>query len=314
MTEVRRPLITGAGGFIGSHLANTLSERYDCDRIYLVDLPGNSRLQSFQDSKRVIRIELNLNSPESLEELPKDVSHVFALAALNGTSRFYRSPFSVLESSSLPTLNVIRKYSSIAPIVYASSSEVYASTIDKFGWRVPTDELVSPSIDSIHNTRWSYATAKLFGEVALVSAAKQMGCTASIVRYHNVYGPDMGFDHFVPDFIQRVRNGEKYIFGADQTRAFLYIDDAVQGTILAASATSEKVPIFHLGSTEELTILQAAKIILAALGETEDNLEIKDAPLGSVHRRCADISLANHILGWSPKWNFKDGIAHLLTY
>jgi nucleoside-diphosphate-sugar epimerase len=74
------------------------------------------------------------------------------------------------------------------------------------------------------------------------------------------------------------------------------------------------VPIFHLGSTEELTILQAAKIILAALGETEDNLEIKDAPLGSVHRRCADISLANHILGWSPKWNFKDGIAHLLTY
>ena len=310
----RRPLVTGAGGFIGFHLAQKLATMPESEIVYVADLPGNLRLSSFENNPKFKVIRVNLSDYASDLQLPDDVTCVFALAALNGTGRFYTQPSSVLMNSTLPTIAVIEKYVKTIPIIYTSSSEIYASATEMFAWVVPTDELVPAVISDVHNPRWSYATAKLFGEVALVSAAKEFGGVGAIVRYHNVYGPDMGSDHFVPDFIDRALNGIKQITGANQTRAFMFIDDAIQGTILAAKASTSEIPIFHLGTNEEIKIIEAARIILGELNLSVDDIEELSAPDGSVSRRCADTTKARNILGWEAKITFRQGVSRILEH
>jgi nucleoside-diphosphate-sugar epimerase len=309
---LRRPLVTGAGGFIGFHLAQQLSKLPENEFVYVVDLPNSSRLSAFENNPKFHILRIDLSDFEAKSLLPENVTCVFALAAMNGTGRFYTHPNTVLMNSTLPTITIIEKYITAVPIVYTSSSEIYASATELFDWKIPTDESVPAVIDDVHNPRWSYATAKLFGEVALVSAAVEFGGTGAIVRYHNVYGPDMGTDHFVPDFIGRALNGIKQISGAHQTRAFMYVEDAILGTILAAKAASPKVPIFHLGADEEIKIIDAAKIILDEMDLNSEDLQEVPAPIGSVSRRCADTSKAKNLLGWEAKVSFRQGIKRIL--
>ena len=310
--SLSNPLVTGAGGFVGSHLVRRLSSHPQTKIIYAADLPNSPRLRELSKLPKVKTIELDLKDSRSSDLLPNSVSAVFALAALNGTSRFYSQPWTVLESSTLPTMLVVRKYAGIAPILYSSSSEVYANTVECGLAVVPTPEDVSLSIGDIHNPRWSYAMAKMYGEMALTSASVEWNLQGSIVRYHNVYGRDMGLDHFIPDFMERVMSGNAEVFGGTNTRSFLHIDDAVEGTILALEKASPQVPLFHLGTSEEMTIEAAARIILNIMGRSELKLKIHEAPAGSVSRRCPEISKALSVLGWSPVVTFEQGIASML--
>lgn len=307
------PLVTGAGGFVGSNLVRRLSSHSMTKIIYAVDLPNSPRLRELSMLPKVEIIELDLRDPQSSGLLPNFVSAVFALAALNGTSRFYSQPWTVLESSTLPTMLVVGKYSGMAPVLYSSSSEVYANTVECGLAVIPTPEEVSPSIGDIHNPRWSYAMAKMYGEMALTAASVELNLHGSIVRYHNVYGRDMGTDHFIPDFMGRVLSGNAEVFGGTNTRSFLHIDDAIEGTILALEKASLQVPIFHLGTSDEMTIEVAARKILKIMGRDDLKLEIHKAPTGSVSRRCPDISKALSTLGWTPTVAFEQGIASMLV-
>lgn len=302
------PMVTGAGGFIGSHLVRKLSGNPDAKIIYAVDLKSNKRLAELAKLPNVKILEQDLCDPRSADLLPDQVSAVFSLAALNGTSRFYSNPWTVLQASTLPTLLVVRKYSGRAPILYTSSSEVYASSVDMGIAKVPTDEEAIFSISDVHNPRWSYAMAKMHGEMALVAASEELGLHGTIVRYHNVYGPDMGGDHFIPDFVGRVMRGVAEIHGGENTRSFLHIDDALNGTLLALTKASSKVPIFHLGTEDEMTIENAARTILKVMGREDLELKILSAPTGSVLRRCPDISKAKRVLGWYPRISFEEGV------
>jgi nucleoside-diphosphate-sugar epimerase len=311
---LKRPLITGAGGFIGAHLAKKLSALDEVECVYVVDLPNNSRIRNYANNGKFRVIECDLTDPNAIENLPDDPSVIFALAAMNGTGRFYTHPNTVLINSTIPSLSIFKRYVGQIPVVYSSSSEVYATTTELFGWATPTSEDVPISISDVHNPRWSYATAKLFGEVALTSGVLEYGGSGAIVRYHNVYGPDMGIDHFVPDFINRALKGEFRITGAQQTRAFMYIDDAVSGTIAAALNSNSDVPIYHLGSNEEITILNAAQIILQEMGVENHDIKLSPAPAGSVSRRCANTKKAELELGWKAQIDFSSGIKKYLEY
>lgn len=311
--RLRRPLITGAGGFIGSNLARRLALMPQTEIVYCVDLPNSPGLKSLEEMPKVTCIFLDLNNDSAHHDLPDDVTSVFAMAALNGTSRFYTSPFSVFRGSLVPTINTLLKYSTIAPIVYSSSSEVYASTVTRFNAAIPTDELVVPSIQDIHNPRWSYASAKLAGEVAVNSASVEFNALTAIVRYHNVYGPNMGPGHFVSDFITRASNGIFEVIGAEETRAFIHISDVIEGTIAAMLVADGRAEVFHLGSNEEFSIETAAKLILTEMKMENSVLIRLPSRLGSVERRLADSSKALRILKWQAKVNFKEGIKDYLT-
>ncbi len=308
----QRPMVTGAGGFIGSHLVFRLLQEESIEQVICVDVQMNQRLNALSRNQKVKIVLADLNQGLGEQNFGAP-DFIFSLAALNGTGRFYSNPFAVLKGSILPTLNILDIYAGSIPILYSSSSEVYASTVDNFGGIVPTPEEIIPSFKDVRNPRWSYGAAKLLGEIALLSAGAELGAVGTIVRYHNVYGPDMGVDHFVPDFISRARKDDFTLFGADQTRAFLHIDDAVEGTILAARAASNRIPIYHLGTSEELTIKVAAEIIMAHLGKDPKKITALPAPAGSVNRRCADINLASAELGWSPTIDFRTGISRYLN-
>jgi nucleoside-diphosphate-sugar epimerase len=312
VNTIKTPLVTGAAGFIGSHLVNKLSGMDEVEKVYCVDLPNSPRFKQLAKLPKVIIVEADLNKSDSVEMLPNDPSLIFALAALNGTSRFYTNPWMVLKGSFLPTLNIIEKYKEHSPILYSSSSEVYASTVEHHNGTIPTPENISPSINDVHNPRWSYAGAKLFGEIALNAAAVEYGTKGAIVRYHNVYGPNMGLDHFVPDFISRARKNVREISGGNNTRSFLHVSDAIEGTIAAARNANSSVPIYHLGTSDEMTIEQAARKILEIMDQSSDDLKITNAPEGSVARRCPDIAKAAKELGWHPRVSFVDGINNYL--
>lgn len=308
MGNLSRPLVTGGAGFVGSHLTTKLSELNEVEKIYCVDLPNARRLNFLRLLPKVEVIETDLSRDDSVNVLPDDATAVFALAAWNGTSNFYSNPFKVLQNSSSPTLNTLRKYSGVAPIVYSSSSEVYANTITSLNGQIPTSEEVITSIGDLKNPRWSYAAGKLFGEIALSAACREMKATGVVLRYHNLYGPDMGLDHFVSEFVNRVQNDDISIQGGTSTRSFLYISEAVEATIKALDYVKEIPEIFNIGSVEEISILEASRIILDKMGVDPNRIKSTEEPMGSVYRRCPDISKIEKVFGWKPEINFEQGI------
>ena len=308
MDNLCRPLVTGGAGFVGSHLIAKLSELKEVEKVYCVDLPNARRLDVLRLLPKVEVIETDLSRDDSINVLPDDATAVFALAAWNGTSNFYSNPFKVLLNSSSPTINTLKKYSGVAPIVYSSSSEVYANTITTLNAPIPTSEEVITSIGDSKNPRWSYAMGKLFGEIALSAACNEMNATGVILRYHNLYGPDMGLDHFVSEFVNRVQNDDISIQGGTSTRSFLYISEAVEATIKSLEYVKEIPEIFNIGSIEELSIFEASRIILKKMGVDPKRIRSTAEPMGSVYRRCPDISKIEKVFGWKPEINFEQGI------
>jgi UDP-glucose 4-epimerase/UDP-glucuronate decarboxylase len=149
---------------------------------------------------------------------------------------------------------------------------------------------------------------KLYGEIAMSAACQELGAKGVIVRYHNVFGPDMGPGHFVSDFIDRVLRNEYSIQGGSSTRSFLYISEAIAATLLASAHVSSTPEIYNVGSEEELKILDAAKIILQRMGLDDNRISSVPEPIGSVYRRCPDISKIQEDMQWQPAISFEKGI------
>jgi UDP-glucose 4-epimerase len=307
-----RPVVTGAGGFIGYHVCRILNSDPRVEKIFAIDLANSRNYEELGELAKVTRIAMGLDFNTVEEVISRKPTSAFALAALNGTSRFYSEPFKVLEASTIPTLALLSRLNADCPIVYSSSSEVYASSISLGIGSLPTKEDVPVSIEDIKNPRWSYAAAKMHGEIAVIANSIEKGRPSVIVRYHNVYGSHMGSDHFVPDFISRALRGEYWIENADATRSFLHINDAVLGTIEALLYATPNPEVFNLGNPEELTIRDAARVILKEMGKSNVSLQEKTGPEGSVKRRLPDVSKAKRILNWTSRILFKEGIQDYL--
>lgn len=309
---LERPLVTGAGGFIGFHLCRYLESLPEVIQVIAVDLKQSINLSKLKNFKKITVLESELGY-ENVKNLTKyRPTSAFALAALNGTSRFYEQPFRVLEASTIPTLALLSKLDVNCPILYSSSSEVYASNLALGLGQIPTAEDTPLTVEDIHNPRWSYGIAKIHGEMAVVSSAIQHKRKCAIVRYHNVYGPQMGLDHFIPDFIDRARRGIFQVQNPMATRSFLNINDAVRGTVMALTKASIATPIFHLGNNEEISILDAADRILKVMGIENVSIEQLEGPKGSVQRRLPSISKARKELNWIPQVTFENGISDYL--
>lgn len=178
-------------------------------------------------------------------------------------------------------------------IIYTSSSEAYAGTAKVLGeqFPIPTPEDVPLTIDDVTNVRWSYGASKLIGEVAFYSYRKSHGIDKfKIIRLHNIYGPRMGNEHVISQFIDRYLSGARpfEIFGASNTRSFCYIEDVLDALdhVVYNGINGE---IYHIGNDdEEVSIEDLAKLIFD-INEEEYDFKIHEAPAGSVNRRCPNI-------------------------
>lgn len=314
-------LIIGGAGFIGYNIANYLLE----NRNYQITIADNlSRgqmdeyLTQFVAKEDVEFIEGDFTNPDTFNLLENEYKYVYMLASVVGVDNVLEAPHEVIRINTSLILNTLEwlKKSQVEKVVFTSTSENYAGTIDYFNFKIPTAEDVPLTIVDISHPRYAYAVTKILGESSFLNYSNHSDFDCSIVRYHNVIGPRMGFKHVIPHLVERFlvkKENPFLIYGHSQTRAFCYISDAVEGTILAMESEKSNGEIYHIGTEEEISIDQLVR-------ETGSYFNFKgsyeNAPTfpGSTQRRCPDIKKAFQDLGYQPKIPWKEGLISTIKW
>jgi nucleoside-diphosphate-sugar epimerase len=303
-------LVTGGMGFLGSALVRRLIK--DGHRVRVLDNNSRGNRERLKDVSGAFEfVEADIRNAEAVQHACQDVHSVCHLAYINGTEFFYTKPELVLEVALVGMLNVLNgcRREGVQELALASSSEVYQTPPI-----TPTDETVSLSVPDPLNPRYSYGGGKIISELLAINYGRAYLKRVLIFRPHNVYGPDMGWEHVVPQFVLRMKELVREpidpvlfpIQGTGQeTRSFVYIDDFIDGLALVL-ARGEHLGIYNIGTTEEISI---AAVAVEVGRYFNCNVEIVPGKLqpGSPLRRCPDITkLAT--LGYTPKVPFHVGL------
>jgi UDP-glucose 4-epimerase len=309
--QLGKVLVTGGTGFVGSYLAKRLVDESVDVRVMDNNIRGRvHRLNDYMD--RLEFVEGDVCDPEQVLSACKDVDTIFHLAFINGTDNFYNFPEKVLEigvKGAIFTLEAAMK-SKVSQYVVTSSSEVYQEPT-----HIPTTEKERIIIPDIHNPRFSYSGGKIITELLTIHYPAKTNLRTVICRPHNFYGPDMGMGHVIPQFAIRMKklsnNFEKKeidfpIQGSgEETRAFCYIDDAIDGLLLLA-LKGENQNIYHLGTEQEKSIIGLAHEIADILG-IKINIQKGALLQGGTTRRCPSIEKIKG-LGYRPCISFRQGL------
>jgi len=316
----KKVLILGGAGFIGLGIVRFLGENRDYD-ITIADIfsPGqkDSDFDQVVSDHSIKVFEGDFAEPELFEQLDNNYDYVYMLASVVGVNRCIEEPHEVIRINTALILNSLKwiTESNIGKVLFSSSSECYAATTDTFQYPVPTPEEVPLTISEIAHPRYTYAVTKMLGESAFLTYGKQYNFPVTIVRYQNIFGPRMGFKHAIPHLVQRFFEGQNpfKIYGADQTRAFCYITDAAEGTVLAMENDCSDQEIYHMGSPVEITIEELTKTVGGLMGYNGEYIAAPTYP-GSVSRRCPDISKSKEHLDYSPKVFWKEGLKETVSW
>lgn len=308
-------VVTGGCGFIGSYLVKRLINLGW--KVKVVDQlirGSNSRLSDLVNNNKLEIFNFDIRNEELFSSILDSVDVVFHLAAINGTNNFYKYPELVLDVGIKGMLSVVNGCikNKIYNLVVASSAEVYQTPID-----VPTNEEVALTIPNSSNPRFSYGGSKIISELIAFNYGASHFNKLQIFRPHNVYGPNMGWKHVIPEFIIKIieskkNNGKLQIKGTGyETRAFCYVDDIVDGIMCMYDFGSHR-EIYHIGNDSEINIIELANIISKILGLniSFENIDIEE---GSTLRRCPDISKMK-LLGYRPKINLEIGLAKTVQW
>ena len=304
-------LVTGGSGFIGGALVRRLVASGAKVRVLDNLLRGSPRqLESVADKIELVRGDIR--DLKAVTDASAGCDVFLHLAYLNGTEFFYSKPELVLEIAVKGTMNAIDAAikNGIKDFVYCSSSEVYQTPL-----QIPSPETVPLIVPDVMNPRYSYGGGKIIGELLCVNYGRKHFDRMMIFRPHNVYGPDMGGEHVLPQFILRAKaaveatpSGEVPfpIQGqGDETRSFIYIDDFTDGLMLVIEKGRHN-EIYHIGTQDEISVRDLAVQVVALFGRTP---RIQNLPLqaGSTARRCPDVSKLR-ALGFTPKVSLPVGL------
>lgn len=314
-------LLLGGAGFIGCSIAQRLLRDGECrltiaDNFFRHGGKPDATIQNLEKEHGVRLVAGDFTDPASFEQLAESFDQVYMLASVVGVDYVNKMPHEIIRINAqliINTLEWIRRVG-CGRALFTSTSEAYAGAVEAFGFEIPTPEHVPLTISDIGHPRFTYAVTKMLGESGFLNYSRQLGFEAVIVRYHNVFGPRMGFKHVIPHLAQRFMAGESpfRIYGHDQTRSFNYVDDAVEGTVLAMNRgrTGE---IYHIGDTEEITIEKLVRFV-GDLFEYQGQYEMAPTYPGSVARRCPDIRKAEADLGYVPRTGWEEGVRRTIHW
>ncbi|HAG06647.1 MAG TPA: NAD-dependent dehydratase [Peptococcaceae bacterium] len=306
----KRALVTGAAGFLGSHLVDRLLA-CGC-QVVGVDNLSTGNLQNLALAKEsplfsFYEADITGWSP------PEDTfEFIFHLASPASPVDYRRLSIETMLVNSLGTKNLLDlALQRGAVFLLASTSEVYG------------DPLVHPQAETYWGNvnptglRACYDESKRFAEVLTMEYHRRYGLDVRIARIFNTYGPRMRPDdgRVVPNFIIQALRGEPLTVYGDgrQTRSFLYVADQIEGLVRLLAAPHAKGEVVNIGNPNETTILEFAKVVAELCG-CEYRVEYSELPPDDPARRCPDVTKARQLLGWEPKTSLVDGLRETIAY
>ncbi len=307
---MKKVLVTGAAGFIGSHLCDRLvNEGFFVIGIdsFLTGTPEN--IAHLFGKKNFRLIEYDVTNYVYVKE---NIDIILHFACPASPVDYLKHPIHTLKVDSLGTLHTLGLAKvKRARYVFASTSEVYGDPEVH-----PQPESYWGNVNPI-GPRSVYDEAKRFSEALTMAYMREHGLDVRIVRIFNTYGPRMRINdgRVVPNFIVQALKGEPLTVYGDgtQTRSFCYIEDLVEGIYRVAVRPDLKGEVFNLGNPEEYRIIDFAKIIKELLNSPSEII-FKSLPADDPKRRCPDITKAKKILEWEPKISLREGLAKTIEW
>jgi nucleoside-diphosphate-sugar epimerase len=312
----KRFLVTGGTGFIGSGLVKGVLNSGGYVRTLDNDSRGRHRkLGAAADQVEIVTGDVR--DPTVVRKAVAGMDCVCHLAYINGTEFFYKKPDIILEVAVKGMINVLDAClaEGVRNIILASSSEVYQTPPT-----VPTDEKVPLIVPDVLNPRYSYGGGKIISELLLINYGKKYFDRAIIFRPHNVYGPDMGWEHVIPHFAMRMKACMKDQSGVvdfpiqgtgEETRAFMFIDDFVRA-LLTVIEKGKHLSIYNIGTSQEISIRELVAMTARCFGRQIRMLSGELQP-GSTLRRCPDVSKLSR-LGFTPQVDLAVGLAKTVAW
>jgi UDP-glucose 4-epimerase/UDP-glucuronate decarboxylase len=311
-------LVLGGAGFIGLHLVRRLIR--DGHRVMVIDDFSRGRddreVEALRRHDSVRLVSADLTASETWSALRHDWEQIYLLAAVVGVRNVEKDPSRVIRVNTLAAMHLLDWVVPGERVFFASTSEVYAGGVDAGIVPVPTAEDVPVMIADATAPRFAYAISKLLGEAAFLHAARSTGIEPVVGRFHNVYGPRMGADHVIPEMTLRALRGDDpfTVWGAEQYRAFCFVDDAVEAMLQLMAAPAAVGQIVHIGDdTAETNIADLAKLVLRVAG-VSPRLEAAAAPPGSVARRRPDLTRLRALTGFEPGTTLEEGVQRTFTW
>ena len=302
-----RIVVTGAAGFIGSHLSETLLDRghsvVGIDNLLTGDMANIAHLRDrdFLFIRHDVTRYIDVDGP---------VDFIFHWASPASPIDYLELPIPTLKVGSLGTHNALGlAKAKNAGFMLASTSEVYGDPLEH-----PQKETYWGNVNPI-GPRGVYDEAKRFGEAITFAYHRYHGVNTRIVRIFNTYGPRMRLrdGRAVPAFMsQALRNEDVTVFGdGTQTRSFCYVTDLVDGLLRLMEADTHD-PV-NIGNPHEVTIEQIARTIIALVGSTS-KIVYRPLPVDDPKQRRPDITRAQTLLGWEPKVGLEEGLLKTVDY
>ncbi len=300
-------LVTGAAGFLGSHLTDRLlGEGNFVLGVDNLSTGGSANLAHLANDSRFSFEERDICTAFD----PGRVDTVFNLASPASPPEYLRLGIETLRVGSVGvenTLQIAAKYG--AGYLQASTSECYGDPLEH-----PQPETYWGNVNPV-GPRSVYDEAKRFGEAMVMAYHRSRAVDTRIARIFNTYGPRLhpGDGRVISNFIMQALRGEPLTIYGDgsQTRSFCYVDDLIEGIVLL-SRSEEHLPV-NLGNPEEFTILDCAKAVLEVTG-SESQLSYIDLPVDDPTRRRPDIAKARALLAWEPRVGLMEGLRKSLQF
>ena len=302
-----RVLVTGAAGFLGSHLTDALLS--EGNTVVGVDNLCTGSLRNLEHLRSESRFQF-VEHDISKEFDPGQIDYIFNFASPASPVDYYRLGIETLQVGSSGTRNVLelaRKYK--AKFLHASTSECYGDpqvhpqTEDYWGHVNP----VGP--------RSVYDESKRFSEALVMAYHRYSSVDTRLVRIFNTYGPRLQKDdgRVISNFMMQALRGEDLtVYGeGDQTRSFCYVSDEIEG-IMGLSRTSEHLPV-NIGNPSEWTILECAKAVLRVT-QSSSKITFHELPEDDPIQRRPDISKAHRLFGWEPRIDLESGLRLSMPY
>ena len=300
-------LVTGAAGFLGSHLTDRLlGEGYSVLGVDNLSTGDSANLAHLAHDSRFCFEERDICTAFD----PGRVDHVFNLASPASPPEYLRLGIETLRVGSLGvenTLQIAAKYGAV--YLQASTSECYGDPLEH-----PQPETYWGNVNPV-GPRSVYDESKRFAEAMVMAYHRSRAVDTRIARIFNTYGPRLhpGDGRVISNFMMQALRGEPLTIYGDggQTRSFCYVDDLIEGFVLL-SRSKEHLPV-NLGNPEEFTILDCAKAVLEVTGSGSE-LSYIDLPVDDPTRRRPDIAKARSLLSWEPRVGLMEGLKKSLPF